>query len=136
MYASKPQSLEVLVTPLGIEAMPNDDHYYDIHAILRPLHLLRFQEDQFSIRDASFTEVCPHYSQTMRVPVYVSQLEGTNSQDELVNSIKGNTPVEIGFDMYTRLLSYARCFERYLPFKSEMGMKWNEGLPKEELQSI
>jgi hypothetical protein len=139
MYASKPQSLEVLVIPRGIEAMPNgdhDDHYHDIHAILRPLHLLRFREDQFSIRDASFNEVCPYFHETMIVPVYVSQLEGTNSQDVLVNIIQGNTPVEIGLDMYTRLLSYARCFERYPPLKSEMGLEWNESLPEEELRSI
>ena len=57
MHVSRPQSLEILVIPRGVEAMPDDEWYRDINVVLKPLHLLRFPKGRFSIRDASLNDV-------------------------------------------------------------------------------
>jgi len=135
MNKSRPQSLEILVIPRGMEAMPDDGSYLDINVVLRPLHLLRFPEGRFSIRDASFDEVCDDFHDSRIVPVYVSQLDSTSSHNTLANLIRSQIPVEIGADMYSRLLTYARCFERHPPFKAEMGLQWNEK-EEDEMHSL
>ncbi len=116
--------------------MPNDGLYWDINVLLRPLHLLRFPDGRFSIQDATFDEVSDDFHDSRIVPVYVSQLDGTSSHNTLANLITSQIPVEIGSDMYSRLLTYARCFERHPPFKAEMGLKWSQNLEAEELQSL
>jgi hypothetical protein len=72
MNVSRPQSLEILVIPRGMEAMPGDGCYRDINMVLRPLHLLRFPEGRFSSRDATFNEVSDNFHDSRIVPVYVS----------------------------------------------------------------
>lgn len=136
MSVPRPQSLEILVIPRGIEAMPNDEWYRDINVVLKPLHLLRFPKGRFSIRDATLNEVCDHLQRPLIVPAYVSQLDDTSSHNALANFITSNIPVESGADMYSRLLTYIRCFKRYLPFKAEMGLEWNENLGEEESQTL
>ena len=38
--------------------------------------------------------------------------------------------------MYACLLAYTRCFERYILFKAEMGLKWNEGLEEKKSEYL
>ena len=112
MSVSRPQSLEILVIPRGMEAMPDDEWYRDINVVLKPLHLLRFPKGRFSIGDATLNEVCDHLNRPLIVPVYISQLDDTSSHNALANFTTSNMPVEIDADMYSRLLTYIRCFER------------------------
>ncbi|KAJ8069431.1 hypothetical protein OCU04_003085 [Sclerotinia nivalis] len=43
---------------------------------------------------------------------------------EIVTAKEDNLPVECPAEMYTDLLSYAQAFERYGPFKQQMGVNW------------
>jgi len=119
MYASRPRSLEVLTIPRGVEAEP-DGRYHDLNVVLRLFQILRFPKGGFSLRDANFDEICPDFHSVTTVPIYISQLEGTDYPKQLLDTIKGNTAVEIGADMYCATLNYARCFEDI----SLSSMKW------------
>jgi hypothetical protein len=129
MHTSRPQSADILVIPQGVEAMPGlGERYQNIHEVLRPLHLVRFPKGLFAISDASFDEIKISVHNLRLVPQYVSQIEGNNSQDALVELINSNAPVEMGSEMYSRLLSYSRSFERYTPYRAEMGLRSGEFL--------
>jgi hypothetical protein len=70
------------------------------------------------------------------VPIYVSQLEGDDFPIHLVDTIRGETAVEIGSVMHSSTISYARCFERFPPCKHEMGLGALERPKDEDMQSI
>jgi len=137
MHTSRPQSANILVIPQGVETMPGlEQDYQNINEVLRPLNLVRFPKGFFAISDASFDEIDTCIQDLQLVPQYVSQIEGTNSQDALVELINSNAPVEIGSEMYSRLLSYAGSFERYAPYREEMGFRSSHSLSDDYADSI
>lgn len=100
MHTSRPQSAKILVIPQGVEAMPGlGQRYQNINEVLRPLNLVRFSKGLFAISEASFDEIKISVHNLRLVPQYVSQIEGNNSQDALVELVNSNAPVEIGSEM-------------------------------------
>jgi hypothetical protein len=127
---SAPRSLEISVLPRGI-AERRDSEYYLMRDFLSPLRMLRSIENS-GIRDAVPVDIL---NRVLRVrnddeSNWVLHLEFRQGLvHELTLLAQRYESPELVFEIYKKLLSYAQVFERYTPFKVEMGFgkedEWN-----------
>jgi hypothetical protein len=126
-----PKSLEIMIIP---QQMENSDTGHMISGggvenILKPLKALR-NVGSLTIRSACLEDVrnLDYFKHKIEYRVHESDLPNPDYEHELHQLITGNSPVEVLPEMYGHLLQYARSFERYEPFKFEMGLDGGEGL--------
>lgn len=134
LCGNPPASLEVLILPCGLDHAQRDQYvFYDYEHILKPLTLLRNLKN-FVIKEACEADVPdiiqlapdewrdyfvdqgedrPHYE--LEVPASLKTELGT-----LVTSQK---PIDLHHMMHKSLVNYAQAFERYRPFKIQMGLR-------------
>jgi len=145
MDISRPKSIEVLVIPKNMEGI--EGHFQctfrNIHEALLPFRLLRnMPQGALRFRDAKKLEVNPQFIDTQvdpwsGIPVgpITTQLPNSVSLGELIHLAESKKPFEYATDMFAGLLRYAQVFERFEPFRLEMGKGQSYRLPRETVSS-
>ncbi|KAN0098365.1 hypothetical protein V8E51_014028 [Hyaloscypha variabilis] len=119
------QSLEILIVQTEHEGS-NGGCCENMEKILRPLRLLRNLPVQgLLFRDPEIQEIPDKFRSRHYDTTLVSLLPALDVSKGLADLVQGDTPVEFAFDMFPFLLRYAQAFERYNPFKWDMG--WSHG---------
>jgi hypothetical protein len=126
-----PKSLEMLVIPESLHTgWKESDSDWDFEDVLEPLQLLR-NIGSLTLKSAGPEDVKSllHFKKDKsEYQLTERDLPDLSFETHLRHLITGNSPVELLTDMYGCLLNYARSFERYEPFKFEMGLGKNEDL--------
>ncbi|KAE9373646.1 hypothetical protein N431DRAFT_456407 [Stipitochalara longipes BDJ] len=121
---SSPKSVEIhLVPKMAIEV--SYQHHQSIEDSLDPLRLLR------NVGNFSITRASPKDAVSIRPDLFTFEeldMPSEELQQELQLLTTGNSTVERVFEMSRALLSYAQSFERFMPFKLEMGLLNNQGI--------
>ncbi len=133
---SAPDTLELMIIPSSIEAfLKAKGDTVDVYDLLAPFLILR-RVGTSLIRAAEPEDlrnltllvtwesdgIDAGFNTTEDTPVVDSRdLPTEEAEDELVDLVTGDSPVELLFEMYRNLLTYAQTFERIEVLKLGMG---------------
>jgi hypothetical protein len=135
---SAPDTIELAIIPSSMEeAFTNaEEHTVEMYALLAPLKILR-RVGNLLIRAAEPEDLRgltllrkwepddpdTGFNTAEDIPVVESwDLPTKEAEDELVDLVTGDSPVELLFEMYRNLLTYAQTFERIEALKLGMGL--------------
>lgn len=132
--AKPPATLELLLLPCGLDNSQNNEYSFEcIDQVLKPLRMLR-KLRKFTIDDACATDV-PDIIQISTDDQldkfkegldkdFASGLEiSADTKTEIETLVTSHQPVDLLYNMHEALATYAQAFERYRPYKMQMGLR-------------
>ncbi|APA11322.1 predicted protein [Sclerotinia sclerotiorum 1980 UF-70] len=124
-----PISIEVLILPFGLDYSQNDNYAFsEYNDILAPLRLLR------NLRECVIKEACAtdvpdiirladdEIRKIIRAAVIACRIPKT-FKSEIQTLVTSQEPIDLRHMMHKSLTTYAQAFERYRPYKIQMGLR-------------
>lgn len=131
--AKPPATLEVLLLPPGLDNSEDDTYFFnDCDILLDPLRMLRNLQ-RFDVKVACDSDL-PDIIQSAPDGVLERFEDPEDSEDdywgisedlkmELQTLVTSQQPVDLLIMMHESLVTYAQAFERYPPYKIQMGLR-------------
>ncbi|KAB8296713.1 hypothetical protein EYC80_002133 [Monilinia laxa] len=132
--ANSPATLELLLLPCGLDDSQNDEYSFEcIDQVLKPLRMLRNLR-KFTIDDACATDVPDiiRISTDKQLDKFKEDLDegfasgleiSADTKTEIQTLVTSQQPVDLLYNMHEALATYAQAFERYRPYKMQMGLR-------------
>ncbi|CAD6443818.1 74e68f26-9f09-417a-bcb2-879139476eac [Sclerotinia trifoliorum] len=127
--AQPPISLEVLVLPCGLDYSENESYaFWECDDVLSPLRLLRNLQ-KCVIKEACASDVPDIIRLAGDDIIEAISARGIdykipeNLKTEIETLVTSQEPIDLRHMMHKSLTTYAQAFERYRPYKMQMGLR-------------